>query len=126
MGRNPRSDDPIQRALQAQMGGPNRCDAWTSKMTRELAQRQSTANFSAYLAQGEAPTIRRSPQGYNQRSGGMPYADWLAALLLAEQLLAELLNGPLPTDQTRAICLEPPKSCALSQGEANCVVIPLA
>lgn len=96
-----RTYDHIQRSFYTQMGGPDRCQAWTDRMVQELAPRQQSPNFRSYLAEGEDHTILRSPQVYSERSGGMPFVDWLAALL----------NGPLPANQTCTNCLEPPKGC---------------
>jgi hypothetical protein len=43
------------------------CDAWTKKMTSELARRQSTPNFCSYGAQGDTHTILRSSIFYCRR-----------------------------------------------------------
>ena len=100
-GQYSRTYDHIQRSFYAEMGGPDRCDAWTTKMSQELASRQQAPNFRSYLAAGVDHTILRSPQVYSERSGGMPFVDWLTALL----------NGPLPANQTCTNCLTPPQSC---------------
>jgi hypothetical protein len=90
-----RAHDAIQSAFYAEMGGPRGCNAWTKPMVRELARRQETANFRSYLAQGNTHTILRSPLFYTEQSGGMPFAAWLG----------QLLNGPMPANQTCTDCL---------------------
>ncbi|MEZ5994762.1 MAG: pectin acetylesterase-family hydrolase [Hyphomonadaceae bacterium] len=73
--------DLTQSGFYALMGVENACAAWTEAMTRDLARRQQAANFHSYLAAGQSHSILRSPDFYTQRSGGAPFAEWVAALL---------------------------------------------
>jgi hypothetical protein len=73
--------DRTQAGFYALMGAQNACSAWSEKMERDLARRQSAANFRSYLAAGSSHTILRSSLFYSEESGGAPFADWTAALL---------------------------------------------
>ena len=87
--------DSIQVGFYGQQGGPRTENAWTDKMLRELAERQQTPNFRAYVADGTAHTILRAPAFYTERSGGAPFAEWLGALLG---------DGDLPANECAAEC----------------------
>lgn len=73
--------DITQASFYALMGVPNACRAWTRKMAQDLTRREETANFRAYLADGQTHTILRSPLFYSEQSGGTAFAEWFAALL---------------------------------------------
>ncbi|MGH6951460.1 MAG: hypothetical protein ACREH4_11330, partial [Vitreimonas sp.] len=64
-------------------------------------RRQSAGNFRSYLASGESHTILRSSQFYRETSGGVPFAQWFAALL----------NGSPPDNSACADCLTRSTSC---------------
>lgn len=93
--------DATQRAFFAQMGGDRSCEAWTIKMTSELARRQRISNFRSYLAFGKSHTILRSPLFYSEQTGGEPFAEWLDALL----------NKDLPENKSCAHCLTTQEPC---------------
>ena len=94
--------DGIQRAFYSLMGADKTCDAWTSKMTRELEHRKRTPNFRAYLARGETHTILRSPLFYTESSGGMRFMQWFESLF-GEQS---------PSNEICTDCMAPPAGCA--------------
>jgi hypothetical protein len=74
--------DITQSSFYALMGVNNACRAWTTKMVRDLGQRQRTiSNFRSYLADGQTHTILRSPLFYTEQSGGASFAAWFTALL---------------------------------------------
>jgi hypothetical protein len=73
--------DQTQAGFYALMGAQNACTAWTERMVRDLALRQSAPNFRSYLAAGATHTILRSPLFYTEQSGGAPFADWVAELV---------------------------------------------
>lgn len=75
------ANDITQASFYALMGAENACRAWTRKMQSDLATRQTVPNFRSYLASGQSHTILRSPLFYTQRSGGAPFAEWVAALV---------------------------------------------
>jgi hypothetical protein len=76
--------DQTQAGFYALMGAQNACRAWADKMSRDLARRQSGANFRSYLAAGSSHTILRDRLFYTEQSGGAPFAEWFAALLNGE------------------------------------------
>ena len=95
------SYDVTQRAFYALMGAASQCSSWTDAMVRDLDRRQGRPNFRSYLAAGETHTILRSPLFYAERSGGVPFAEWLAALL----------SGAALASASCAQCLTPPEEC---------------
>lgn len=94
--------DRTQTGFYTQMGAPRTCNAWSNKMTSELATRQSAPNFRFYVAEGNTHTILRSPLFYSEQSGGAPFSEWVGALLSEE----------LPVSMSCAHCLEPQEACA--------------
>ncbi|HYD87975.1 MAG TPA: pectin acetylesterase-family hydrolase [Vitreimonas sp.] len=97
------AQDITQTAFYALMGVPQACRTWSAKMTGDLTRRQQAPNFRSYLASGQTHTILRSPLFYSQRSGGMPFAEWLAAALQSDA--AGWAN------KACANCLRPPEHC---------------
>jgi hypothetical protein len=89
--------DATQTAFYAQMGSAQGCNAWTNKMGSELASRQASPNFRSYVAQGNTHTILRAPLFYTEQFTGLPFTDWLGALLKDDKLPA---NQRCPTCQT--------------------------
>lgn len=89
--------DVIQTGFYGQQGGPRTDNAWTDKMTRELALRQKQPNFRSYVAEGSVHTILRSAAFYTQRSGGMPFADWVKALIADQAMPANMSCSDCPT-----------------------------
>ncbi len=73
--------DITQSGFYALMGAENACVTWTEQMARDLAVRQQQPNFRSYLATGQTHTILRYPLFYSERSGGVPFAEWLGELL---------------------------------------------
>lgn len=65
------------------------CAAWTSGMLAGLAVNQQAANFRSYMAAGTTHTLLRGtspdaagvPLFSREASAGVPFTDWLAALL---------------------------------------------
>jgi hypothetical protein len=94
--------DATQTAFYAQMGSGQACNAWTNTMGRELTSRQAAANVRSYVAQGNTHTILRAPLFYSERSGGMPFAAWLGALLQ---------DATLPSNQRCPTCQTPQQGC---------------
>lgn len=97
------TQDVTQTAFYALMGAPRACRAWTQKMANDLERRQDAPNFRSYLASGQSHTILRTPLFYSQRSGGEPFAEWLA----------EALNDDSEDWINRVCreCLRPPEQC---------------
>lgn len=73
--------DITQTAFYALMGAENACIAWTQTMAQALQTRERQPNFRAYLASGDTHTILRSRLFYSERSGGQPFAEWLASMV---------------------------------------------
>ncbi|MBC7769100.1 MAG: hypothetical protein H7124_09970 [Phycisphaerales bacterium] len=97
------AQDLTQTAFYALMGVPGACRAWTQKMATDLSRRQTAPNFRSYVAVGQSHTILRSPLFYSQRSGGAPFAEWLAAALSDE--------GDDWTNRACENCSRPPARC---------------
>lgn len=97
------TQDVTQTAFYALMGAPRACRAWTQKMASDLERRQHAANFRSYLASGRSHTILRTPLFYAQRSGGEPFAEWLA------EALSE--DGDGWSNRVCRECLRPPEQC---------------
>ncbi len=75
------AQDRTQAGFYALMGASNACRAWTEKMARDLTRRQAAPNYRSYLAAGQSHTILRDRLFYSEQSGGVPFAEWFAALL---------------------------------------------
>ncbi len=97
------TQDITQTAFYALMGAPRACRGWTTKMASDVRRRQDAANFRSYLASGQSHTILRSPLFYSQRSGGAPFAEWMAAALSAD--------GEDWENRACQNCLRPPERC---------------
>lgn len=95
--------DATQTAFFEQMTKSPDCNAWADKMSSELAERQSLPNFRSYVAAGKTHTILRAPLFFTERSAGMPFTAWLAALLHDDKL---------PDDATCLTCKPPLNGCA--------------
>ncbi len=93
--------DVTQRGYYALIAAPQTCGAWTEAMVGALTRRQGAANFRSYLAAGETHTVLRTRLFYAERSGGAPFAQWLAALL----------NEEAPENAACEDCLTPPARC---------------
>jgi hypothetical protein len=94
--------DATQTAFLAQMRPPGSCNAWTNRMSRELARRQAAPNFRSYVAQGNTHTILRAPLFYTEQSTGMRFTAWLGALVQ---------NDTLPGNQSCPTCQAPQGAC---------------
>jgi hypothetical protein len=97
------TQDITQTAFLALMGEPGACRGWTTKMASDLSRRQAAPNFRSYLASGQTHTILRSPLFYSQRSGGAPFAEWMAAAISAD--------GEDWENRVCQNCLRPPERC---------------
>ena len=95
--------DRTQVAFYSLMHPANACAAWTESMWRDLEAREHIANFRGYLASGETHTILRSPLFYTERSGGVTFSQWLAAMVSE--------NGADWEDHACVNCLTPPAEC---------------
>lgn len=73
--------DRVQVAFYSLMQPQNACRAWTEGMWGALEQRERIGNFRGYLASGDTHTILRSPLFYTERSGGVPFSEWLSAMV---------------------------------------------
>jgi hypothetical protein len=91
--------DFTQRAYYALTGGGEVCSAWTDAMTSALSRRQQTRNFRSYLAAGQTHAILRSALFYTERSAGIPFTEWLGALL----------NEETPDNRSCEDCFAPPR-----------------
>jgi hypothetical protein len=94
------ANDRTQSAFYALMGVDNACQAWNEKMTRDLSARRGAANFSSYVAAGDAHTILRAPGFFAETSGGERFLDWFTALLDP---------GAAPGNWTCEDCQPPPR-----------------
>ena len=72
------AQDITQTAFYALMGASGACRAWNQKMASDLERRQDAPNFRSYVGAGQSHTILRTPLFYSQRSGGEPFAEWMA------------------------------------------------
>jgi hypothetical protein len=79
------------------------CNAWSNTMLSELASRQVAPHFRSYVAAGQTHTILRAPLFVSEQSAGLPFPDWLGALLRDDRLPA---NASCPT------CQAPQNGCA--------------
>jgi hypothetical protein len=73
--------DETQVGFYGLMAPRNACRDWSQKMARDLVRRELRGNFRAYVASGDSHTILRSPLFYTEQSGGMPFSQWLNAML---------------------------------------------
>lgn len=96
--------DHVQIGFYGLMTQGDACREWTQQMTRDLIRRELSGNFRAYLASGETHTILRSPLFYTEQSGGMPFAQWLTAMLSS--------NGTGWDTRTCPECATPQRQCA--------------
>jgi hypothetical protein len=94
--------DATQTAFYEQMTKSPDCNAWTNKMSSELAARQASPNFRSYVAEGKTHTILRAPLFFSEQSGGMAFTSWLAALLN---------DGELPGNALCPTCQAPQTLC---------------
>ncbi|MDS4021345.1 MAG: hypothetical protein RKR03_12670 [Candidatus Competibacter sp.] len=60
-------------------------------------------NFRFYLAHGDYHTIMRSPRFYEGQSTGLPYADWVGAMLQSQSGT----GGEKWQDAACPTCLDP-------------------
>ncbi len=107
-GQYTTAHDITQSGFYALMGAANACRAWTSKMTRDLEERQHASNFRSYLANGQSHTILRTPLFYTERSGGALFAEWFCnntgRYAARKPRLPELPNATGPLPFLRGVC----------------------
>jgi hypothetical protein len=65
--------------------GKDVCIDWNAKMLAAVRDRQELPNYRSYIAAGTRHTIMTTPEFYTEFSAGLPFLDWLNALMDDEE-----------------------------------------
>lgn len=85
------------------------CVAWNSEMLDGVDYRQGVPNYRSYIASGTLHTILGRPEFYTENSAGVPFLDWLKAMVNNQGGIRK--RGAIPWKNVECNDCDPPPTC---------------